>query len=68
MSFRTRIFLVSIATTTVTLGLAAMLMSWSIRESLSEQIGQALTNQARLAANNQGPRLRIARASSGGPL
>jgi two-component system phosphate regulon sensor histidine kinase PhoR len=50
MSFRTRIFLVSIATTTVTLGLAAMLMSWSIRESLNEQIGQALTNQARLAA------------------
>lgn len=50
MSFRTRIFLVSAAAATVTLAVATLLMWWSVRESLSRQINQALTSQARLAA------------------
>jgi two-component system, OmpR family, phosphate regulon sensor histidine kinase PhoR len=50
VSFRTRIFLVSIIAAALTLGVATLLMSWSVRQSLSDQIERGLANQALLAA------------------
>ncbi len=50
VTFRTRLFLTSLVTAAVTLGVATALMSWSVRRSLGEQIERGLVNEARLAA------------------
>jgi two-component system phosphate regulon sensor histidine kinase PhoR len=48
--FRTRLFLTSLVTAAVSLGVATALMSWSLRRSLGEQIERGLVNETRLAA------------------
>ena len=50
MTFRTRIFITSVAAAAVTLAVASTLVSWSVRQTLEEQIERSLVNQARLAA------------------
>jgi two-component system phosphate regulon sensor histidine kinase PhoR len=50
MTFRTRIFLTSLLAAAVTLLVATMLVSWSVRGRLEQQIRSGLINEARLAA------------------
>ena len=50
MTFRTRLFLTSLATTALTLVVATSLASWSIRRSTHERIERTLVSQTRLAA------------------
>jgi two-component system phosphate regulon sensor histidine kinase PhoR len=50
MTFRTRLFLGSLAVAGATLVVATVLVSWSLRQSASERIEQSLVTQARLAA------------------
>ena len=50
MTFRTRLFLTSLATTALTLVVATSLASWSIRRSIHERIERTLVGQTRLAA------------------
>jgi two-component system, OmpR family, phosphate regulon sensor histidine kinase PhoR len=50
VTFRTRLFLTSLATAAVALAVAAGLMAWSVRRSLGEQIERSLVSEARLAA------------------
>jgi len=50
LTFRNRIFLTSLITAGVTLLVATILVSWSVRASLEAQIERSLLNEARLAA------------------
>ena len=50
MTFRTRLFLSSLLAASVTLLVAAALVSWSIRRGLDDRIERGLINEARLAA------------------
>ena len=50
MTFRTRLFVSSIAVAAVTLAVATALVSWSVRRTLDERIERSLVNEARLAA------------------
>src|SRR5688572_1746810 len=59
MTFRTRLFLTSLVTAAVTVGVATALVSWSVRRTLEERIERGLVTEARLAADTlsqrQGP-------------
>ncbi len=50
MTFRTRLFLSSLLAAGVALLVATVLVSWSVRRSLSERIEHGLINETRLAA------------------
>jgi two-component system phosphate regulon sensor histidine kinase PhoR len=50
VTFRTRLFLTSLAAAAVTLAVATIMMSWSVRRNLGAQIERGLVNEARLAA------------------
>jgi len=50
MTFRTRSFLTALATAAVTLTVAVMLISWSVRRNVGDRIERTLINEARLAA------------------
>ena len=50
MTFRSRLFLASFLTSAVTLIVAAVLVSWSVRRIVDDRIQRSLVNQARLAA------------------
>ena len=50
MTFRTRLFLSSLAVAGATLIVATLLVSWSIRHSVRERIERSLVTEARLAA------------------
>ncbi|MEX2660542.1 MAG: ATP-binding protein [Vicinamibacterales bacterium] len=50
MTFRTRLFLGSLAAAGATLVVATVLVSWSLRQSVSERIERSLVSQARLTA------------------
>jgi two-component system phosphate regulon sensor histidine kinase PhoR len=50
VTFRTRLFVSSIAAAAVTLAVATTLVSWSVRRTLDERIERSLVNEARLAA------------------
>ena len=50
MTFRSRLFLASLLTSAVTLIVAAVLVSWSVRRIVDDRIERSLVNQARLAA------------------
>ena len=50
MTFRTRLFLTSLLAAAVTLVVATLLLSWSLRRNLGDQIERALVSEARLAA------------------
>jgi two-component system phosphate regulon sensor histidine kinase PhoR len=50
VTFRTRVFLTSLAAATLTLAVAMMLVSWSVRATLERLIERSLLNEARLAA------------------
>jgi two-component system phosphate regulon sensor histidine kinase PhoR len=50
MTFRTRLFLGSLAAAGATLVVATVLVSWSLRQSVSERIERSLVTQARLTA------------------
>ena len=58
MTFRTRLFLSSLAAAGATLVVATVLVSWAIRQSMGERIERSLVTEARLAAellSRQGP-------------
>jgi two-component system phosphate regulon sensor histidine kinase PhoR len=50
VTFRTRLFLTSLATAALTLLIATVLVSWSIRRTTEERIERTLISQARLAS------------------
>ena len=50
MTFRTRLFLGSLAAATIALGVATTLISTSIRRTLEERIERSLVNEVQLAA------------------
>ena len=50
MTFRTRLFVSSLAAATVALGVATALVSASVRRTLEERIERSLVNETRLAA------------------
>ncbi len=50
MTFRTRLFLTSVAAAAVTLLVATLLVSWSLRRTVGERIERTLVAEARLAA------------------
>ena len=50
MTFRTRLFLTSLVTAAVTLVVATVLVSWSVRRATDERIERSLVSQTRLAA------------------
>ncbi len=50
MTFRSRLFLTSLATAALTLLVATILVSWSVRRTTNERIERTLISQARLAA------------------
>ena len=50
MTFRTRLFLTSVAASAATLLVATLLISWSVRRTLGEHIERTLVTEARLAA------------------
>ncbi len=50
MTFRTRSFATALLTATVTLAVAVMMVSWSVRRNVSERIERSLIDGARLAA------------------
>ena len=62
MTFRTRLFLTSLAVASVTLLSATMLVSWSVRRDTSERIERSLVSQARLAAETLSHRQPASRA------
>jgi len=64
VTFRTRLFATSLAAAALTLAVAATLVSWSIRRTLSDQIERSLVNEARLAAQTLSHR----KAASAGEL
>jgi two-component system phosphate regulon sensor histidine kinase PhoR len=50
VTFRSRLFVTSLGAAAVTLAVATLLMSWSIRRTLGAHIERALVSEARLAA------------------
>ena len=64
MTFRTRLFLTSVAASAATLLVATLLISWSVRRTLGEHIERTLVTEARLAAEALSHR----RAASRGEL
>ena len=50
MTFRTRVFLMSLAVAALTLLVATTLVSWSVRRAMNDRIERSLVSQARLAA------------------
>jgi two-component system phosphate regulon sensor histidine kinase PhoR len=50
VTFRSRLFLTSLAAAALTLAVASTLISWSLRRTMHEQIERSLVNEARLAA------------------
>ena len=50
MTFRTRLFLTSLVVASLTLFVATVLVSWSVRRATRERIERALVSQTRLAA------------------
>ena len=50
MTFRTRLFVSSLAVAGATLLVATLLVSWSLRQSVRERIERSLVTEARLAA------------------
>jgi len=50
MTFRTRLFATSVAASAATLLVATLLISWSLKRTLEEQIERTLVTEARLAA------------------
>ena len=50
MTFRTRLFLTSLLAAAVTVVVATVLVSWSVRRTVDERIERGLVNEARLAA------------------
>ncbi len=50
MTFRTRFFLTSLATAALTLVVATVLISWSVRRAMGDRIERSLVSQTRLAA------------------
>ncbi len=50
MTFRTRLFLTSLITAAITVAVATMLVSWSVRRTMNDRIERSLISQARLAA------------------
>jgi two-component system phosphate regulon sensor histidine kinase PhoR len=50
VTFRSRLFIVSLAAAALTLAVATTLISWSVRRTLSERIERSLINETRLAA------------------
>jgi two-component system phosphate regulon sensor histidine kinase PhoR len=50
VTFRTRLFVASLITAAVTIALATLLVSWSVRRGLDERIERTLLEEARLAA------------------
>ena len=50
MTFRTRSFITALATGAVTLTVAVVMVSWSVRRSVSERIERSLIDATRLAA------------------
>ena len=50
MTFRTRLFLTSLTAAALTLLVATVLVSWSVRRATDERIERSLVSQARLAA------------------
>ena len=50
MTFRTRLFLTSLVTAALTLLVATVLVSWSVRRATEERIERSLVSQTRLAA------------------
>ena len=51
MTFRTRLFLTSLITAALTLAVATMLVSWSVRRTTSDRIERSLISQTRLAGH-----------------
>ena len=66
MTFRSRLFLTSLATVTLALLFATLLVSWSVRQGTDAQIERALVSQARLAAAMLGHRQAMTRAELDG--
>jgi two-component system phosphate regulon sensor histidine kinase PhoR len=64
VTFRTRLFLTSLVTAAITLAVATMLVSWSVRRTTNERIERSLIGQARLAAETLSHR----QAAAGGEL
>jgi len=62
--FRTRLFLTSLIVAALTLVVATLLVSWSVRRATSERIERSLVSQARLAAET----LSHHQAAGGGEL
>jgi two-component system phosphate regulon sensor histidine kinase PhoR len=50
VTFRTRLFVTSLAATALTLGVATTLISWSVRRALEQHIERSLVDATRLAA------------------
>ena len=50
MSFRTRLFLTSLAAACAALLAATLLLSWSVRRSVDDRIERGLISEGRLAA------------------
>ena len=66
MTFRTRLLVTSAAAAAVTLIIATLLFSWSVRRSLNAQIERALVAEARLAAETLSHRRAATRAELDG--
>ncbi len=66
MTFRTRLFLTSLVTAALTLAVATVLVSWSVRRTMSDRIERALISQARLAAETLSHRQAAASAELDG--
>jgi two-component system phosphate regulon sensor histidine kinase PhoR len=62
VTFRTRLFLTSLATTGLTLLFATLLLSWSIRRATEALVERSLVSQARLTAEALGHRQAMAGA------
>jgi two-component system phosphate regulon sensor histidine kinase PhoR len=62
VTFRTRLFLTSLAVASVTLLVATVLVSWSVRRAASAGIERSLVSQARLAAETLSHRQPASRA------
>ena len=62
MTFRTRLFLTSLVTAAVTLVVATVLVSWSVRAATDERIERSLVSQTRLAAETLSHRQAAAEA------
>jgi len=62
VTFRTRLFLTSLVTAAVTLLVATVLVSWSVRAATDERIERSLVSQTRLAAETLSHRQAAAEA------